>query len=527
MATLRLLRNNIIYATHDEALAAIQEKAANSEDGELWIATYGTSPNAKSILAINRLDGLTIFDNDASSEYITHILDELDATVGTTEIEEGKHVAVQVIETDGVLTSLIVSENNIASASLLGTVNDTQSDETAFGYIAKEKSDREAAIQALTKADESENKKFVTSVSENEGIITVERGGITSGDKTIALTNNADGGIDFSVNADNATIVKHADNGTLSVTKEALTQYTGDKAINVSAVDAQSNEKTISLLIPNTEKVIKQDVNGLSSVIMLKSVTPSGENVREEYELQGINGQKLGTDTIKVYKDQTLKDAKFENQILTLTYILSDGTEKDVDVDTSSIIIETEVENGIQAVSHKLSIKLDTDGDDTGDGKFLSVGSNGLKLDGVTDAINNAIQSLDVSSITKQDSKQFISVTVSETDGKINLDGVSAEYGDYGTVSNGIADVVSTKTYIDGAVTDLNADLSEIDSKILTNVNGSDAVEVSGKENKAQTISLKLDETTKHASSSNPDNALTITANEGLYLSNVWDCGEY
>ena len=160
MATLRLLRNNIIYATHDEALAAIQEKAANSEDGELWIATYGTSPNAKSILAINRLDGLTIFDNDASSEYISHILDELDATVGTTEVEEGKHVAVQVIETDGVLTSLTVSENNIASASLLGTVNDTQSDETAFGYIAKEKSDREAAIQALTKADESENKKL-------------------------------------------------------------------------------------------------------------------------------------------------------------------------------------------------------------------------------------------------------------------------------------------------------------------------------------------------------------------------------
>ena len=118
-------------------------------------------------------------------------------------------------------------------------------------------------------------------------------------------------------------------------------------------------------------------------------------------------------------------------------------------------------------------------------------------------------------------------MTVSETDGKINLEGVSTEYGDYDTVSNGIADVVSTKTYIDGAVTDLNSDLTEIDGKILTNVNGSDAVEVSGKENKVQSISLKLDEATKHASSSNPDNALTITTNEGLYLSNVWDCGEY
>lgn len=40
----------------------------------------------------------------------------LDATVGSTTVDTGKHVAVQVVETDGKLTGLTVTENDIASA---------------------------------------------------------------------------------------------------------------------------------------------------------------------------------------------------------------------------------------------------------------------------------------------------------------------------------------------------------------------------------------------------------------------------
>lgn len=457
MAVLKLLRNQTLYATHEEALNAINAKAQELGDGELWIATYGAAPNAKSILALKRTDGLTVFDNDASSATITAAINALDATVGSTTVENGKHVAVQVVEADGVLTSLTINEKDIASAALLGTTSDTASNQTAFGYIAKEVADRTAAIQALNKADTPVAKNFVTGVSETDGIISVKRGAVTSTDKTITLTDGADGGINLAVNVDGTTIVKNDTNGTLSVASSALTQYVGDKAINVSNV-VEGNQKTISLVIPNGEKVLSQDATGLKTTIALKSVTPSGTNIREEYELQGIDGAKLGTDTIKVYKDQTLKSATFSNQILTLTYILADGSESAVNIDMSSLVLETEVENGIQAVDHKLSIKLDTTGDDTGEGKFLTVGADGLKLNGVSSAITNAINGLDVDAQTKSDAAGFVSTTISETNGKISNDSVSVVYGNYDTANqtNGIAKTLDTKTYVDAAVANKN-----------------------------------------------------------------------
>ena len=465
MAVLKLLRNQTLYATHDAALTAIDKMADNLHDGELWVATYGTSPNAKSILALKRTDGLTIFDNETSSDAITAVINALDATVkdgldsvDDTQVAEGKHVGVKVVETDGVLTSISVVENDIASAALLGQTTDTKENQTAFGYIKKETADRIAAIEALDYTDPAVAKQFVTSVSEANGIISVSRGEVTSTDKTVKVTGSDDSSnIDLAVNVDGTTIVKDNTNGTLSVASSALTQYVGDKAINVSGVNA-SNQKTISLVIPNTEKVLSQDADGLKTTIVLKSVTPTDANVREEYELQGVNGQKLGTDTIKIYKDQTLKDASFANQILTLTYILDNGTEKAVPINMSSLVLETEVENGIQAVDHKLSIKLDDTGDDTGTGKFLTVGANGLKLDGVSNAIKNAINALNVDASEVSDEKQFITTNISETNGIVSNKAVSVVYGNYAPENqiNGIAQTRDTKEYVDTVVANKN-----------------------------------------------------------------------
>ena len=537
MAVLKILRNQTLYADRAAAIEAINQKAEQLGDGELWVATYGTSPNAKSILALKRDDGLTIFDNETGSEAIT------------------------------------------------------------------------AAINALDVTDTAVAKKFVTSVSETDGKISVRRGTVTSTDKTVILSDGSDGGIDLAVNVDGVTITKDATSGELSVDSAVLTQYVGDNAINVSDVDT-NNKKTISLVIPNTEKVLSQDENGLTTTVELKSITPTSTNVREEYQLQGINGQKLGTDTIKIYKDQTLKSANFENQILTLTYILADGTESPVTIDMSSLIIETEVENGIQAIDHKLSIKLDTTGDDTGTGKFLTVGEDGLKLHGVTDAITTAINALDVTD-TAVDG-QYVS-QVSETDGKVSVTRANvcdATLNDYVkgtdelplvdtdtvneafskievTIENNenvtssalndinsrivamnkpadvvIGQVVTTVSETDGVVSETKANVKDLhlggysktttasgailandtintafsklentlntaNDEMLTSVtSNSNAILVSTKENKNQNISLKLDAETKPQGFENSDNALTIT-NDGLYLSSVIDCGSY
>lgn len=68
---LKLLRNNELFTTREAALANITSRAATLGDGELWVATYGNSGSAKSILALKRTWGLTIFDLEAINESIS------------------------------------------------------------------------------------------------------------------------------------------------------------------------------------------------------------------------------------------------------------------------------------------------------------------------------------------------------------------------------------------------------------------------------------------------------------------------
>ena len=63
---------------------------------------------------------------------IDKAVNALDATVGGTTIAEGKHVAVEVVQTDGKLTGLKVNENDIASAATLADVKTKQETNTAL-----------------------------------------------------------------------------------------------------------------------------------------------------------------------------------------------------------------------------------------------------------------------------------------------------------------------------------------------------------------------------------------------------------
>lgn len=66
-----------------------------------------------------KLSGVQIAINSA----VTSGLNSLDATAGTTTIESGKHVAVQVVEKDGKVTAVTTTESDIASKSDLDTLS--------------------------------------------------------------------------------------------------------------------------------------------------------------------------------------------------------------------------------------------------------------------------------------------------------------------------------------------------------------------------------------------------------------------
>ena len=694
MAVLKLLRNQTLYETHAAALSAINQKAQELGDGEIWIATYGEAGNAKSILALKRTDGLTVFDNETSSDSITAAINKLDATVGRDTVESGKHVAVQVVETNGILTSLKIVEDDIASAALLGTTSDTKLNNTAFGYIAKEVADRKTAIENLDKTDTAVAKKFVTSVSETDGIISVSRGEVTSTDKTVTLTDGTDGGIDLAVNVDETTIVKNSTSGKLSVNTVSA------EKVSVNNTTAGITSTTAQAAFKELKDKIDTVAVGAKSYTIEKQTTGLETNVKEQYVLKEIVGETstpvgqpiniykdsaykeiyLGTanDTINTTNGTITKVEEGEKQSLNYAYMKADGTYDLVKVDVSAFISESEKGNGIDIIGHKIAIKLDTTGDDTGTGKFLTVGANGLKLDGVTTAITTAINALDVPADTATDSAGFVSTKISETDGKVSNDSVSVDYGDYAASNqkNGIATTLDTKTYVDGVVAGKNVsaegdsyvnatasdnkvtvatqignltftqgsgsdstlsgtanklidssdaadkisqfvnarigeDIAKLDSEItstngmnvqvkvtetdgkisgvditdntasknaldeeikarkavdgqtgqtyaanagtnyisgakslndadvkldtalkavddamLTGILPSNAISVSTKANKTQTVSLKLDTTTKPTGFTNTDNVLSITSN-GLYLSSIIDCGTY
>lgn len=79
-------------------------------------ATEAYLKNGANGLYVEGIDAMV--DND-----IKTAIEGLDATVGTQTVTTGKHVAVQVVEADGKLSALTVTENDIASADNLDALS--------------------------------------------------------------------------------------------------------------------------------------------------------------------------------------------------------------------------------------------------------------------------------------------------------------------------------------------------------------------------------------------------------------------
>lgn len=82
----------------------------------------------------------------------------------------------------------------------------------------------------------------------------------------------------------------------------------------------------------------------------------------------------------------------------------------------------------------------------------------------------------------------------------------------------GATSVHDATVKLDDAIKAVDTKITTLEGNALTSVVGSNAIEVSTKASNSQTVSLKLNAAA--------DNALTVDTN-GLYLSNVWDCGTY
>lgn len=241
--------------------------------------------------------------------------------------------------------------------------------------------------------------------------INQQKSPVTGADDTITVIQDEDG-TKIKVNIDNQTIVTNRQ-GQLSA---ALTQYVGEDSITVSDLDPILNEKTISLLIKNGDKILSQNGNGLAATIKVKVLTAEeinalddSINIKEAYKLVG-NDDIVDSDIIKIYKDNSLLSVKIlhaerdkkptynpetktwvdidtpteSNIALCFAYQLADGIDIEC-IALKDFVQDLTFSNGVALNEQTRTVEGIVD---QASEAFLTVGENGFKVSGIQDAID-------------------------------------------------------------------------------------------------------------------------------------------
>ena len=515
---IHLFRNGTVLDNRDSAVVKLKEFINGDKyddlDGVAILARYKSASNG-----VQTLVGFVYGGDGTNSKSITIFDNEGSKSDTNTEINNlRKEIETQIQNT---LTSANTYTNN---------------------EIAK-----------LDVPDSPVDNNFVTSVSESDGKITVQRAAVASPTKTVSVTKADGGGVNFDVNIDGKTIVKDAESGVLSVASAALTQYVGENAVTVSTADT-SNNKTVSLKINSGDKVLSQDTNGLSATLSIEYDSSS-----RKLQLKGNNGNLINEiDATAFVKDGMLNDTAVFTASAT-TQSITFG-EKETITDPVPKSSNTHEYSGLTINHHYLAFEFKVDGDDTqpykyeildatdiidvykngngleltdhtfsvkkadGSEGFLTIDENGVKISGVADAIAAAAASAKTE-VKKATDDQHIDVTSAATEGHVtytisskdiasateltnvknnvglNEDGshitTSGNYTSSATTVTGEIAALDTQVKKnETSITTLNSQVNEINGKIVKNApKGSDAITVTEAADGGSTIAIKLSAT--------------------------------
>ena len=197
-----------------------------------------------------------------------------------------------------------------------------------------------------------------------------------------AVQSVAEGTTNGTIVVDGAEVSVHG-LGSAAYTKASAYDASGAAATVKSELLGTIKDGDVTTIAALNTKI--GDVEAAAKSYTISAVTVSGEeNVLEAYALYDEDGAQAG-ETIKIYKDQSLKNVVLSGQTLVFTYELAAGSEKTVSVDVSAFLSESEFGNGLQVVDHKVSVKKDASSEG-----FLFVSENGVKVSGIQNAINAA-----------------------------------------------------------------------------------------------------------------------------------------
>ena len=446
---LQLFRNSAIQASKTQALEALKGQLTTAKDGEMMLVRYQDDQDVKTIIGV------------ASSG------------IGT-----GTGLTYTIFDSEAVPADVDVKIEEIVSSL-------TENIESA---LTESKSYTDQKIDALDALDTAVARNFVTEVSENNGVITVKRGAVTSTGATITITDGADGGIN------------------LDVVSSALTQYVGKDAIQVGA--ESGGEKEISLKLDAADKVLSQGASGLLANINLTWSSTDG------LKLIGKEGTEIAT----IPATDFVKDGMLQNvELVQLTggteqnpEGLADGTylkftfntdagSKEIYVNVTSLIDVYTGTNGVQVSGKQISAVKDPSSE-----AFLEISATGIKVTGVQAAIDSA--------------KGVAQAAIDKIEASVGL----TTDGAYATPTG--------SNYLDSSTTVMDA-LDKLDDQIKANADAIDAAEaaaISVVAGNGIEVSGAGTEKTITAKAKADDPMIEVTA-EGIKIKDdaVFDCGTY
>lgn len=472
----RELQHNIDMA--NAAVATEKERALQAESD---LQTHINTEEAARIDGDNdnkdAIEAETLRATNAETELRSNLQAEVDRA-------EGEESRIENLLTDEIARATakegeLNAKIDDTNANLLQEVNRAslaeQALEDAIKLEEKTRRDNDDALQGqittLNQALQAESTERTTqdlllSQRIDENAKQIKENKVSSNRKTITVTGPTENGTNIDVNVDNKTIVVN-ESGTLSVSSDALVQYVGENAINVS--DVTGGTKTISLVVNPNDKILTNDVQGLLATLSLKWNHADATGEKDEIQLIGKDGIVISridvADFIKdgILDNVVLNSADANNPYLSFTFNSASGKET-INVPVKDLVEIYFAGNGLELNENTFSIKIDNSSE-----VFLTVSTDGLKLSGIQTAIDNA--KLEVQSVITNEVEVLttaISNLTNDLNDEVNnrLTADNKIENDYKTADNAV------RSEFTSADAQLRTELIGVTTNLETAING-------------------------------------------------------
>ena len=446
--SLQLLRNtSVLYENRDAALTKLTGGTITTQDGTPVLARYkGTDGKIYTLVGyyadssaftdgVSAASHMTVFDIEGSAADVKGLENMIGSGVTSANTVTKQLQDLSGTTSDTSATTSVAGAKKYAEAKVTEAVNGLNATITAdTGYYINKVDEVNGKISGTTAALPTvgaigETGKPITAVSENLGAVSAATGTINA--EYVNVTGSV-----FTSSTVQAAL------------EEIDTEYKAADAAIVDNASASANtlaklEGIVNNLSTNAKEYsIKQITEGLST------------NVKEAWGLFDADNHQSGA-TINIYKDSALQniylghvddrlanadeqgesvDTKITSGTgdAALVYVmqLSNSKYKLTAVNVESFLEETEFADGLQVNDHVVSVKVDTSSEKvtTGEGvtgDVLTVGSNGVKVSNIQNAIDYSISKLDANVTGGDITSNHVQVVVDEVDGKLTAVTVS------------------------------------------------------------------------------------------------------